>query len=118
MGTAFADADVDGAESHTTYVFDSLELRRTSYGPQADGTVDYGRDEAVYLIANGMRLARLAYSAPAGVPKVKDGLHVLLQLQDHLGSTAIVMDRATSELVEAGTYSAYGSAESDYRPGR
>jgi RHS repeat-associated protein len=45
-------------------------------------------------------------------------LHVLLELPDHLGSTSIVVDRDTSELVERGTYLAYGQSESDYRPTR
>jgi hypothetical protein len=37
-------------------------------------------------------------------------------MPDHLGSTSIVVDGATSEVVERGTYMAYGQAESDYRP--
>jgi RHS repeat-associated protein len=35
-----------------------------------------------------------------------------------LGSTSLVVDKATSELVEATTYLGYGARESDYRPGR
>jgi RHS repeat-associated protein len=45
-------------------------------------------------------------------------LHVLLELPDHLGSTSIVVDKETSELVEASAYLAYGGADSDYRPDR
>jgi RHS repeat-associated protein len=37
---------------------------------------------------------------------------------DHLGPTGIVIDLATSELVERGTYLAMGGADSDYRPTR
>ncbi len=45
-------------------------------------------------------------------------LHVLFELPDHLGSTSLVVDKDTSELVEESTYLAYGQAESDYRPAR
>ena len=45
-------------------------------------------------------------------------LHVFFELGDHLGSTSVVLDKATSELVEKSTYEAYGSTESDYRPER
>ena len=112
--------------SHTVYVFASLELRRTAFGPEgADegtpaGTEDYLRDpwtETVYLFANGVRLARLAYED--GVPSVSgDQPHVFLELGDHLGSTSAVLDLETSELVERSTYQAYGGTESDYRPAR
>ena len=37
---------------------------------------------------------------------------------DPLGSTSIVIDKATSELVERATYLAFGQAETDYRPER
>jgi RHS repeat-associated protein len=110
---------VDGVGSvplHTVYVLDSLELRRAMY---AGG--DYQRDlttERVYLLAHGVRLARLGYHQASTVPTVTDGLHVFLEMGDHLGSTAVVIDKGTSEVVEAGTYTAYGSAESDYRPAR
>ena len=54
-----------------------------------------------------------------GTPEISGNkAHVFLELGDHLGSTNIVIDRATSELVERGTYQAYGAAESDYRPDR
>ena len=45
-------------------------------------------------------------------------MHVFLELPDHLGSSAIVVDQGTSELVERGTYTAFGKEESDYRPDR
>ncbi len=102
----------------TAYIFPSLELRRTV----AEGA-DYVRNnttEVVYLEAHGVRLARLhegeideTLPAPGG-----ETLHILLEMPDHLGSTSIVVDRDTSEVVERGTYMAYGQAESDYRPTR
>jgi RHS repeat-associated protein len=115
---------LNGTTSHAVYVFGSLELRRTAFGPEgADidgGADDYIRNEwteTVYLFANGARLARLAYEE--STPSVSDeSLHVFLELGDHLGSTSAVLDLETSELVERSTYQAYGGTESDYRPAR
>ncbi|MCC6647580.1 MAG: RHS repeat-associated core domain-containing protein, partial [Polyangiaceae bacterium] len=54
-----------------------------------------------------------------GVPAVGgDGLRVLFELGDHLGSASTVIDRATGELVEKASYLGYGGAESDHRPAR
>jgi RHS repeat-associated protein len=44
--------------------------------------------------------------------------HVLINLDDTLGSTAIVIDRETGELVESTAYLANGATESDYRADR
>ncbi len=108
--------DSGGNSLYTVYIADSLELRRTTFEAG-----DYVRDEwteVPYLFANGERLARVHY-ATDDVPTLTSGnLHVLLEVQDFLGSTAIVLDQATGELVEAGTYAAYGATESDYRPER
>lgn len=107
-----------GNERHTVYVFSSLELKRTELDAIAG---DYALDagvEAVYLQGLGRNLGRVTYaseSAPAGASGRR---HVFLTLPDHLGSTAIVLDRETSELVERGSYTAYGKDESDYRPER
>ena len=46
------------------------------------------------------------------------GRHVLFELGDHLGSTSVVLDKETGELVERSTFYAYGATESDYRPER
>jgi RHS repeat-associated protein len=51
-------------------------------------------------------------------PGLAPSLHVFLELPDHLGSPNLVIDWATSELVEARTYQPYGATESDYRPER
>src|SRR5262249_55788413 len=44
--------------------------------------------------------------------------HVFLEIADYLGSTSIIVDKDTSELLERVTYSTYGLVETDYRPGR
>src|SRR5690606_6150929 len=112
---------VDAAdnESHTVYIFPSLELRRAEYDT-ATAPGDYERDgftEVGYLFANDVRLARLVNEpiASGGTGKVA-GLHVFFELGDHLGSHSVALDKDTSELVERSTYMAYGGAESSYRP--
>jgi RHS repeat-associated protein len=63
-------------------------------------------------------MARLVFEESV-VPEVFAGkLHVFLQMGNHLGSSSIVLDKATGELVERTTYEAYGNTESDYRPDR
>jgi RHS repeat-associated protein len=124
-------------ESFTLYVFESLEFKRsqfgTAYSDSGSGPADYEASVFTvvpYLLANGVRLARLAYEGMSEVPEVTPGtgagqinasvsqVHVFFELGDHLGSTSVVLDKATSELVERSTFQGYGATESDYRPGR
>jgi RHS repeat-associated protein len=105
-----------GNEVYSGYAFPSLELRRTTWNGS-----DYDRTattEVGYIFANGARLARVHYAGPPSATETGSPLHVLLELPDHLGSTSIVIDRDSGELVERGTYMAFGQAESDYRPTR
>ncbi len=106
-------AIVGGNERHTVEVFGSLRLNHAGYDVL---TNDYERTvdtEAVYLGG----LGRLVY-AP-GKPSLEGkSLHVFLELGDHLGSTSVVIDAETSELVERSTFQPHGAAESDYRPAR
>jgi RHS repeat-associated protein len=114
---------VDGAgiELHTVYVFGSLELRRALFTSTGESERDYEATSwtvVPYLFAHGVRLARVVYGHE-DLPSLSSGRqHVFLELPDHLGSSSIVIDKATSELVERSTYQAYGGAESDYRPER
>jgi len=106
-------------------LFETLEVRGTALDlitvPQTyyESTLGAG-NEVPYLVAHGMRLARLHYEQPSiGEPRVAGrALHVLFELGDHLGSTSVVLDKETSELVQASTYQGYGAKESDYRPER
>ncbi len=111
-------SDGAGNVRYTLYPLDPLELRQTTWNA-AVGDYDRGPEtEAPYIFANGVRLGRLALAEP-GDPEVTGGeTHVFLELADHLGSTSVVIDRDTSELVEASAYMPYGGAESDYRPTR
>ncbi len=111
--------DAIGTARYTAYVFPSLELRRTSW----TGT-DYERTaltEVPFLFTRGVRVSRIAYEdpdvpTPGGLAQPR--LHVFLELTDHLGSTSLVIDKATGELVEETQYQTYGATESDYRPER
>lgn len=117
-----------GRQRHTAYPFDSLELRRAQYtglGNAADyqlSTVDLTGlhvAEVPYLYGEGVRLARVTFQPDAGaLLSVPSSQHVFFELSDQLGSTDVVLDKASGELVEKATYQAYGSRESDYRPER
>ncbi len=108
--------DPDGNQLYTAYVFPSLELRRTGF----DGT-DYQRTpttEVPYLLARSIRVGRVGYG-PADLPSMSGGQqHVFLEIPDQLGSSTMVIDQATSELVEGASYQAFGGTDSDYRPSR
>jgi RHS repeat-associated protein len=105
-----------GDDRSTLYVFPSLEIRRAHFvGNDYERSAD---TEVPYLMAHGARLGRVAWE-PSQVPILSPGrTHVFLELGDRMGSTAVVLDKATGELVERSTYEGYGSVESDYRPDR
>jgi RHS repeat-associated protein len=110
--------DAGGLARYALYPLDALELRGTTWDA---GTTDYWRTQATqvpYVFASGVRLGRIAY-AGEDYPSLTSGAsHLLLELTDSLGSTSLVIDRDTSELVEASTYQAYGGVASDYRAER
>ena len=102
--------------SHTLYVFGSLELRRAAY----DGN-DYVLSETTevpYLFANGVRLGRVVHDVPPDDYVGQSSTRVFLELGDHLGSTSVVLDLGSGELVQRSTAYAYGEVESTLRPGR
>jgi RHS repeat-associated protein len=104
---------------HTVYVFDTLELRNAEHQNSAP-TPDYRMDATtVHLHAQlGPIAARILYSQET-LPTTSGGQqHVFLELSDNVGSTTIVIDKATGELVERRSHHSYGSIDSDYRPGR
>ena len=116
---------------HAVYISGGQELRGAEFGTSyADGGTggmdsDYelsSSTEIAYLFAHGVRLARVAYDNGAGMPAFSAApapqQHVLINLDDTLGSTALVIDQATGELVESTAYLAHGGTESDYRPER
>jgi RHS repeat-associated protein len=117
--TLKAATELGGEPTFSAYIFDSLELRGTTF----DGA-DYARSpttEVGYLAAHGTRIGRVHYAPPltdTSPSATGSPLHVLLELPDHLGSTSVVVDRDSGELVERSTYTAFGNPDSDYRPER
>jgi RHS repeat-associated protein len=101
-------------ERHTIYLFSSLELRLARYS--SEGYEVNEQTEVPYLTLQGVRLARVVHASEPGT--LTASTRVFLELGDHLGTTSVVLDRATGELVERSTAYAYGAPESDYRPGR
>src|SRR5258708_6519816 len=117
-------AKTDTATGNTTYtinIFDSLVLEHASF-VGTDSTADYQDDDTtthVYLGAGGLRLGHAFIDSSQPLPSATgSNLHIFMRLPDPLQSTAFVIDRDTSELVEAATYQAYGAVNSDYRPTR
>jgi RHS repeat-associated protein len=111
-----------GGTTSDLYYFASYEARKVG----ADATGDYacaaGGCARGYLMANGARVAHLDIE-PAGTGLSWSGVgdarvHVMLEVADYLGSTNIVVDRDTSELVEWASYSAMGGTEGEYRSAR
>ena len=94
---------------HTLYVFGSLELRSAEYVLGDDYELS-DETEVPFLFANGVRLARVVTQSAA--------THVFLELGDHLGSTSVVLDHASGELVQRSTAYAYGEVESSLRPSK
>lgn len=107
-------------KTHTVYIFGSLELRRAAYNSSSGEYLRDATTETPFLNVAGEGLGRVTFEDTAnGEPRLANGrLHVFLNLGDHLGSSSVVVDKATSELVERRTYLAYGATESDYRPAR
>jgi RHS repeat-associated protein len=101
---------------HSLYVFGPLELRLAAYDSVTQRYDVSAATEVPYLFAHGVRLARVVHTAAPDF--TAPSARVFLELGDHLGTTAVVLDRATGELVERTTAYAYGAVESDLRPGR
>ena len=108
-GTRVLRASVHSAEP-TTYsaeIFPSLRFNHAQWLPATDRYDVSLNTEAVYLTLGGGSYGRLAYNPSA--PNINGYLHVYLELNDTLGSTSVVIDRDTSELVERTTYLAVWS---------
>jgi RHS repeat-associated protein len=107
--------DAKGETAYTAEIFSTLRLNHATF-PNVTG--DYERSAAtlsVYLAGLGRAVLMPPPGAPAGTAA---SLRVFLELGDHLGSTGVVVDRDTSELVERTTYTAAGATDSDFRPAR
>jgi hypothetical protein len=88
--------DGAGNQRYTLYPLDPLELRLTTWNTAVG---DYDRTpetEVPYLFAHGVRLGRIELPEVSDPTLVSGAAHLFLELPDHLGSTAIVIDRDTS----------------------
>ncbi|MBL8611898.1 MAG: hypothetical protein JNL38_31430, partial [Myxococcales bacterium] len=92
-------------------MFGSLRLKDVGYDA---GTSEYERDASqthVFLAGGARMIYDPALPEPGATP---NGQHVLLRMGDMLGSTSVVVDKESSEVVERATYLAHGAIESDY----
>jgi hypothetical protein len=104
---------IAGDTHYTAEIFSSLRLEHASWDDVAEHYTRTPTTEVVYLAGLGRIVHGPTLPSATGSPQ-----HVFLFLPDHLGSTAAVIDRDTSELVERTSQQAYGAPDSDYRPER
>ncbi|HEV8580641.1 MAG TPA: toxin TcdB middle/N-terminal domain-containing protein [Thermoanaerobaculia bacterium] len=104
-----------GAVTHTLDVFDTLRIETPEFRPS---TSDYRvRAENETGFVGG--IASVTYDATGALPRAAvTRRHVYLHVADPLGSTSVVLDQDSGELVERATYQAYGALEADFRPAR
>jgi RHS repeat-associated protein len=95
-------------------IFSSLRLNNAEWQPSSSTYLRNADTETAYLAFGGASYGRVL---SVNMPQTGHKQHVLLTLSDALGSTAAVIEKATGELVERLTYSAYGTVDSDYRTG-
>jgi len=111
----------DGTPLYSAEIFPTLRLNGATWNSSTSEYEDDVTTESAYLVGAGGPVARVEYSTtdPAVVNSGNlDNLHVLFELTDALGSTSFVIDRDTSEVVEASAYQPYGALESDFRTSR
>ncbi len=116
-GTRVLRSSLPSGESTPTYnaeIFSTLRLDHAQW--QGNTYEDTLETEVVYLGLGSAAYGRVVNDAT--LPAINGPQHVFLELTDPLGSTSVVIDKDTSELVERTTYLAYGALDSDYRPGR
>ncbi len=104
----------DGSQAVTSEILPTLRLDRARFDASLGDYERTAQSESLTLAG----LARVAVSATPLPVSTGKRQHVYLMLGDRLGSTSVVFDKDTSELVEAITYQAFGAPESDHRPTR
>ncbi len=110
--------DSGGDTTHTLEVFGSLRFEDATIGAETEE--DYRvqlQGTHVYLGGLGHVIFDPDNELPRAPPALSN-THLFLTVPDHLGSTSVVIDAASSEVVEKATHQAYGAIESDYRPDR
>lgn len=106
--------DVANKSQHSLEIFDTLRAEQASFAGD-----DYvvSRDN-LHAFLGGV--AHVFWdpdgTLPHQAPNSRVSMH--LAIGDQLGSTSVVINHATSELVERTTYQPFGALESDYRPAK
>ena len=102
-------------ERHTIDVFDSLRIQTPVYLEDPGEYRVRVENETGFLGG----VARVFYDEPGGLPQATGSArHVYLHVGDHLGSTSVVVDKDSGEIVERARYQAFGALDSDFRPDR
>ena len=76
---------------------------------------DVRRNTHVYL-AGG--IGHIFFNDRLPSPPSTPATRLVVNIGDHLGSTSVLIDHTTGEVVERATYQAYGAVKSDFRPER
>jgi RHS repeat-associated protein len=105
-------AIIDGGDPrYTAEVVTSLRLENARYLTSAETYERTPDTEIVYLAGLGRLVYEPKLPSPSGQAQ-----HVFLELGDHMGSTSVVIDKESSELVQRTTFQALGGVDSDFRP--
>jgi RHS repeat-associated protein len=108
--------DAADITKHTLEVFDTLRIEQAPFNSVAG---DYqARRYNVHVYPGGM--AHAFWDADGTLPHQAPNSAIAMHLivGDHLGSSSVVINHTTSQLVERTTYQPYGAVESDYRPAK
>jgi RHS repeat-associated protein len=105
-----------GQPEHSLTIFDSLRADHAPFDAAANNYKINRDNTRVYLGG----LAYAFWDQSGQLPHQATGSSVTMHLRmgDHLGSSSVVINHATSELVERTTYQPYGAVESDHRPAK
>ena len=108
--------DETGVARYDLAIFDTMTLADVKPNATNDGYLIDLSNVRVRLAD----FARIVYAPglPSAPGSTSDGYRVFLELKDGLGSSAITLDRETSEVVERIGYTPYGGVENYFRPDR
>jgi len=109
-------ADAAGVARHTLEVFPTLRVEQAAFN-SSDGNYSVARYN-VHAYAGGM--AHVFWDGTGQLPHQAPNSLITMHMVigDHLGSSSVAINHATSELVERTTFQPYGAVESDYRPSK
>ena len=107
--------DALGTQWHTLDVFGTLRLVHVDYVIATSDYLVLPKNEVGFVGG----VARVFYDSDGVLPTAgTTPLHVFLDIGDHLGSSAFIIDKDSGEVVERTTHQPYGALETDFRPNR